>query len=111
MRKITTAVHPGEVLWDEMNARGWKKMAFAKQLKITNSYFSDIIHGKRAMTELVASKLEQHLGIPVHHWMQLQANYDYCHREKQALPVLPVKRGTGNSCPPDDLTNKKELYT
>lgn len=82
MHKLTTTVHPGEVLWDEMNARGLKKMAFAKQLKVPNSYFSDIIHGKRGMTEKVACKLEQHLGIPAAHWMQLQANHDYYYQEK-----------------------------
>lgn len=71
------ATHPGEILLDEMKARGLKKMAFAHTLQITNSLFSDIIHGKKPMTEFVAVKLEKHLGIPACQWMQLQANHDH----------------------------------
>ena len=77
MKKLTITTHPGEVLLDEMNARGLKKMAFAKKLDLACSHFSDITRGKRSVTEPVAKKLEQHLGIPVKHWLQLQANYDH----------------------------------
>lgn len=77
MSKQPITLHPGDILMDELNARGLKKMAFARQLQISNSVLSDIIHGKKGMTEIVARKLEEHLGIPVDHWMQLQANHDF----------------------------------
>jgi plasmid maintenance system antidote protein VapI len=54
-------------------------MAFARQLQISNSVFSDIIHGKKGMTEEVARKLESLLSIPADDWMKAQANYDYCY--------------------------------
>ncbi|MEP7376082.1 MAG: HigA family addiction module antitoxin [Chitinophagaceae bacterium] len=79
MKKNKITAHPGDMLMDEINTRGFKKMAFARQLQISNSLFSDIIRGKRGITEAVAKKLEQHLDIPVEIWMKAQQNYDYCH--------------------------------
>jgi len=79
MSKLTITAHPGDILLDELNARGLKKMAFARQLQLTNSVFSDIIHGKKRMTEEIASKLEEHLGIAAEFWMKAQKNYDYCY--------------------------------
>jgi len=79
MSKQPITLHPGDILMDELNARGLKKMAFARQLQISNSRFSDIIHGKKGMTEEVARKLERLLSIPADDWMKAQANYDYCY--------------------------------
>lgn len=79
MNKPTLTVHPGDILMDELEARGLKKMAFARQLQIGNSVFSDIIHGKKGMTPEIARKLEDHLGIAAEFWMKTQRNYDYCH--------------------------------
>lgn len=63
MNKPTITAHPGDILMDELEARGLKKMAFARQLQISSSVLSDIIHGKKGMTEEIARKLEDHLGI------------------------------------------------
>ena len=79
MNKHTLTAHPGDILMDELTARGLKKMAFARQLQVSNSVLSDIIHGKKGMTEDLARKLEDHLGIAVEFWMNAQKNYDYCY--------------------------------
>jgi HTH-type transcriptional regulator/antitoxin HigA len=41
------------------------------------SHLSEIIKGKRNITEQLAEKLEEALKIPAEHWRQLQAKYDY----------------------------------
>ena len=79
MNKPTLTAHPGDILMDELEARGLKKMAFARQLQIANSVFSDIIHGKKGMTKEIARKLEDHLGIATEFWMMAQQNYDFCY--------------------------------
>ena len=79
MNMHTLTAHPGDILMDELKARGLRKMAFARQLQLTNSVFSDIIHGKKGMTQEIARKLEDHLGIAAEFWMKAQQNYDYCH--------------------------------
>lgn len=85
MSKPTITAHPGDILMDELNARGIKKMAFARQLQISNSLLSDIIHGKKGMKEEIARKLEEHLSIPVEFWMNAQRNYDFCHEDMLAV--------------------------
>lgn len=87
MSKNTTTVHPGELLMDELNTRGLKKMAFARKMQISNSFFSDIIHGKKEMTEAVAQKLEELLGIPADDWMSAQRNYNYYYEPMPALKM------------------------
>lgn len=85
MNKHTLTAHPGDILMDELNARGLKKMAFARQLQISNSVLSDIIHGKKGMTEEVARKLEEHLNMPAEFWMNAQRNYNFCHEDISAI--------------------------
>jgi len=62
MNKPCITTHSGEVLMDKLNARGLKKMALARQLEVDNSVFSDILRGKKEMTEPAAWKLEAHPG-------------------------------------------------
>ena len=76
---MNAITHPGEYLLDEITARGIGKMKFAKQLGLANSHLSDLIHGKRAITDELAKKLESHLGIAAEHWLRLQENYNFCH--------------------------------
>ena len=69
-------LHPGEVLEEELEARGIKKSAFALDLKIYPSHFSNILKGKRDINATIALKLEKALDIGAEFWLQLQAEYD-----------------------------------
>ena len=70
------AMHPGEILEDELEARGLIKSAFAMELKIYPSHLSDILKGKRNISVAIALKLEKTLGIPAEFWVRLQGEYD-----------------------------------
>ncbi len=70
------AIHPGEILGDELKARHIKQKDFALKIGMQPSYLSETIKGKHSVTSEMALKLEQELGIPYNEWINLQAEYD-----------------------------------
>lgn len=70
------ALHPGEVLQDELEAREIKKTAFAALLGIKPGHLSELLHGRRHVSAGTALKLEKLLDIPAEYWMRVQVNYD-----------------------------------
>ncbi len=78
-------LHPGEVLQDELESRMIKKSAFAEQLGMKPSHFSELLHGKRHVSAAVAVKLETLLGISAEYWLRVQVYYDlFIERTKQS---------------------------
>jgi len=77
-REIQTdvALHPGEILLDELEAREIKKTAFAALLSIKPGHLSELLHGKRHVSASMALKLEKLLNIPAEYWMRVQVYYD-----------------------------------
>jgi HTH-type transcriptional regulator/antitoxin HigA len=71
------AVHPGEVLREELRERGILQKEFAKTIDIQAAHLNEFIHGKRNLTEPLAHKLEQAVGIPFQFWMSMQSEYVY----------------------------------
>ncbi len=69
-------LHPGEVLEMEIVSRGLTKSKFAMDIKMYPSHMSDILKGKRNITEAIALKLENILGISAEFWMRLQVEYN-----------------------------------
>jgi antitoxin HigA-1 len=70
------SLHPGEVIADELAARKIKKSAFASQLDMKASHFSELLHGKRNVSAAVAIKLEKLLNVKAEYWMRLQVYHD-----------------------------------
>jgi antitoxin HigA-1 len=68
--------HPGEFIKDELDAREMKQQNLADKMEIAKNVLSEIIHGKRNLTPLLALKLETALGIKAEFWMKLQIQYD-----------------------------------
>lgn len=69
------ATHPGEVLKQELEARGIKQNAFAKLIGMQPTHLSELIKGKRNMSETIATKIESGLGIPSAAWMRMHYLY------------------------------------
>lgn len=74
--KTDVLLHPGEVLEMELMARGITKSRFAMDIKMYPSHMSDIIKGKRNITEEIALRIEGILGISAEFWMRLQVEYN-----------------------------------
>jgi addiction module HigA family antidote len=70
------AMHPGELLRDELEAREMKQVALAKEIGIAENVMSEIINGKRNITPRLAVRLEEALGIKAEFWMRYQVTYE-----------------------------------
>ena len=78
------ALHPGDILLDELEARNIKKTVFADQLGMKAGHFSELLHGKRHVSAATALKLEKLLGISAEYWMRVQVYYElFMERHKQ----------------------------
>ncbi|MEQ8906894.1 HigA family addiction module antitoxin [Ekhidna sp.] len=71
-----SAMHPGELLRDELEAREMKQVELAKELGIAKNVMSEIISGKRNITPELAVRLEDALGIKAEFWMKYQVAYE-----------------------------------
>lgn len=71
------AVHPGEILREELRERGIKQKDFAIMIGVQPTHLNEFIHGKRNMNENLAMKLEAQLSIPFETWMKLHNGYIY----------------------------------
>ena len=84
--KYRKPIHPGEILWEE----------FLKPLEISQTEFvnhlsgtwtqpklSDIISGKRAITEAIALDLADVLGTSAEFWINLQRDIDLWEAKKK----------------------------
>ena len=89
------AVHPGEVLRDELDESGVSPTAFARAIDVPPNRISQIIAGKRSITGDTALRLGHWFGVDPQFWMNLQAQFDLAAAEQHAgaavrgLPVAP----------------------
>lgn len=82
--------HPGELLADELEARGLTQKKFAETLGVTCSVLNEVIKGKRPMTPELAFKVEAATGTKAYIWVELQTQYNYwtAKRSKKLAPIL-----------------------
>ncbi|MGN0224438.1 MAG: HigA family addiction module antitoxin [Muribaculaceae bacterium] len=71
------AVHPGEILREELKERGITQKAFASMIGVQASHLSEFIRGRRNMNEDWAMRFEKALSIPFQTWMSLHAGFVY----------------------------------
>ncbi len=69
-------IHPGEMLKDELEARGISQRKFADVIGCSYSVLNEILNGKRPVTTEYALKVEAATGIKAHIWLDLQADYN-----------------------------------
>jgi addiction module HigA family antidote len=75
--------HPGEILLEEFLVPMKKTQAeFAKHVGWTTARLSELIKGRRGVTEETALTLRDALGTTAEFWMNLQRNHDLWHAEK-----------------------------
>jgi addiction module HigA family antidote len=69
-------IHPGEMIKDEIIARGITQKQLAVQMGVSYTVFNEILNGKRPVTTEYALLLEAALGTPASIWIGLQADYN-----------------------------------
>ncbi|MDO4163478.1 MAG: HigA family addiction module antitoxin [Bacteroides sp.] len=70
------AIHPGEMLKDELQARGMSQRKFASIIGMPYTAFNEIINCKRPITTDTALKIEAATGISANIWIGLQSDYN-----------------------------------
>lgn len=70
------AVHPGEVIAEELKERGLKQRDFARAVGMRVSDLGNLLRGKRALVEDEAVRIAAELGLKSAELMGLQMQYD-----------------------------------
>lgn len=76
-------VHPGEILKDELTARGLKAVDLVELTNLSKAFISQIINGTRSINATTAVKLELAIGIPAKTWLTMQCDYDIAEARKK----------------------------
>jgi antitoxin HigA-1 len=93
---LMRAVHPGEVLKDELDELGVTPTEFARQIEVPPNRVSQIIAGKRAVTGDTALRFGHWFGTDPQFWLNLQSAYEIRVAKKKAgheIARLPVRAG------------------
>ena len=79
-------IHPGEMIKDEIIARGMTQKDLAQQMGVSYTVFNEILNGKRPVTTEYALLLEAALGTNASIWIGLQADYNM--QKKREPPTI-----------------------
>ena len=97
------AVHPGEILADELAELGLTPTELARQIGVPPNRISQIIAGKRSITGDTALRLGHWFGADPQFWLNLQSQFDLAiadRRSGDAIRALPTGMGLGATAPP-----------
>ncbi len=70
------AIHPGEILRDELDFLGLSANRFALKLHVPANRITAIIKGTRSISAETALRLAQFFGTTPEFWINLQTSYD-----------------------------------
>lgn len=85
---FTRAVHPGEILEDELQEIGISPTELARQLNVPANRVSQIIAGKRAISSDSALRLGHWFDMDPRFWMNLQVQFDLAAASKRLGPAI-----------------------
>ena len=86
------AIHPGEILGEDLTALGITPTGLARQLQVPPNRLTQIVQGTRSMTGDSALRLAHWFGTSAQFWLNLQAAYDIRRAEAEvgtAIRRLP----------------------
>ena len=95
---LKRAVHPGEILRDELAELGVSQSEFARQLNVPPNRISQIIAGKRSVTGDTALRFGHWFGVEPQFWLNLQAQFDLAVAEQRignSVRALPTATHSG----------------
>lgn len=100
------AVHPGEVLKEELEELGVSAAEFSRQIDVPPNRISQIIAGKRAVTGDTALRFGHWFGTDPQFWLNLQSAYEIRIAEEKAgreIAKLPVRGDAFGVSAPQNL--------
>jgi antitoxin HigA-1 len=78
------AIHPGEILNDELAELGVTPTELSRQINMPPHRVTRIIHGRRGITGDTALRLGHWFGTSARFWLNLQSAYDLRIAEEKA---------------------------
>lgn len=103
----------GELLGDELDARGWSQADFAAVLDRPTQFVSEIVTGKKEITRESAAQIGAALGQTAEYWLNLQDQYILAEQAKNTATqgkLLDVRRrALLNSKAPIQLLQKRKF--
>jgi len=75
-RMTRPAIHPGEILADELEELNITPTELARQLSVPANRITQIMQGKRAITGDTALRLGHRFGTSAQFWLNLQSAHD-----------------------------------
>ena len=86
------AVHPGEILVDELQAIDYSATKFAAHIGVPTNAITAIMNGERGISAEMALRLGQAFGTGERYWMNLQSYYEAkLAREKMAGKIGTIR--------------------
>ena len=95
---VRPAIHPGEILAEELAELQVKPTELARQLKVPANRITQIIRGKRSITGDTALRLGHWFGTSAQFWLNLQSAHDLRVAAQHAgaeIARLPVRSEQG----------------
>jgi addiction module HigA family antidote len=92
------AVHPGEILAEELEEQATTPTELARQLKVPANRITQIAQGKRSITGDTALRLGHWFGTSAQFWLNLQSAYDIRIASQEAgkeIARLPTRSAPG----------------
>jgi addiction module HigA family antidote len=90
------AIHPGEILADELEELSISPTELARQINVPANRITQIIQGKRALTGDTALRLGHWFGTSAQFWLNLQSAHDIRVTAQQIgaeIKRLPTRSG------------------
>src|SRR5271169_1655533 len=90
------AIHPGEILADELTELGVTPTELSRQLNVPPNRVTQILHGRRGITGDTALRLGHWFGTSAQFWLNLQSSYEIRLAQEKAgdeIARLPVRKG------------------
>lgn len=87
---------PGDILRQELDARGLSQRAFAEKIGRPEQLVSEIIRGKKRITAETALDFAETLGIEAEFWLNLEVNFelDQARSRRHVRPARSQRRDT-----------------
>jgi len=96
------AIHPGEILAEELAASGVTPTELARLLKVPANRITQIIQGKRSISGDTALRLGHWFGTSGQFWLNLQSAYDIRVAAQESgaeIGRLPMRSASGRKHP------------
>src|SRR6202522_85992 len=90
---ISTAIHSGEHLAEELKELGMSAAELARKLDVPTNRVTGILNGQRAVTGDTALRLAHFFGTSAEFWLNLQSLYEIRLAQKKAgkaIRALPT---------------------